>query len=92
MNDASARPFRKIKKHCSSIPKVAIYLLSCVAIIEDINFVAMSPNAISLHYLFGLHKSPVFRRINRLNLVKASRLYCGSFQYFRIVLLNSRIP
>ena len=89
MNVASAHPFPNNEPHCSSIPKVAMCLVSLVAIIDDINFAAISPSAMPLH-LFGLDKSPVFGRIHRPNLVNASGLYSLSCQYFRIVLHNNR--
>ena len=65
--------------------------VSLVAIIDEITFAATSPNAMPLH-LFGLDKSPVFRRIHRPNFVNASGLYSLSCQYFRIVLRNNRYP
>ena len=59
-------------------------VVSLVAIIEEINLAAISPSAMPL-CLFGLDRSQVFGRIHNPNLVNASRLNWGLFQYFKIV-------
>ena len=49
---ASRHPFPNNNQHCSSIPNMQRWFVSQFAMIDDINFAAMSHNAIPLH-LFG---------------------------------------
>jgi hypothetical protein len=56
---ASAHPFPKREWHCSSIPKLDRYLVSLVAMMDDMHFAAISPNAIPCQ-LFGSAKLPFF--------------------------------
>jgi hypothetical protein len=59
---ASAHPFPNRELHCSSMPKSDRYLVSLLAMMDDMHFAAISPNAISRH-LFGSAKSPFFGKI-----------------------------
>ena len=71
MKVASAHPFPNNDPHCLSIPKVQRCCVSRYAMIDDINFAAMSPNVLPLH-LLGFDRSPVFGLMNNLIVVNSS--------------------